>query len=49
MPFSEIAGHDIYNFIGRTDLAGFQNLKYRQSDLWTGDSAFSRERWDFCF
>lgn len=47
MPFFEIAGHVIYSFIGRTDLAGFQSLKYPQSDLWTGDSGFSKERWDF--
>lgn len=47
MPFFEISGHVIYSFIGRMDLAGFQCLKYSQSDLWTGDGAFSKQRWDF--
>lgn len=47
VPFFEIAGDIIYNFIDKEDLSRFNSIKHSDSDLWKGDTKFTKDRWDF--
>lgn len=47
VPYFEIAGHIIFEFVGKRDLSLLATIKSPKSDLWKGDSMFTMERWEF--
>ncbi|KAJ9214706.1 hypothetical protein DTO166G4_3762 [Paecilomyces variotii] len=47
VPYFEIAGHIIFEFVGKRDLSLLATIKSTKCDLWKGDSMFTMERWEF--
>lgn len=46
VPYFEIAGHIIFEFVGKRDLSLLATIKSPKCDLWKGDSMFTMERWE---